>query len=160
MDKDEFSERILAMEGSLYGVARTYLKTPHDCADAVQEAVLKAWKARRQLRSPDLFKTWVTRILINECKTMLRKGTRTVLIAEVDDTLLAPDNEGDSLALEALGALDLKYRAAFVLHYIEGYSTKEIAEILRVPKGTVVSRLHRARQILKDHYDEAEACFR
>lgn len=66
MNKEEFSARIQTMEGTLYGVARTYLPIPADCADAVREAVLKANRSLGSLRREECLETWVVRILINE----------------------------------------------------------------------------------------------
>ncbi len=157
MDKQAFTEKTLAIEASLYAVARTYLRTPFDCADAVQEAVLKAWKQRHTLRNEQYFKTWVTRILINECKTMRRKGGRTIALADIPEAALPESDAGDPLALSMLQTLDIKYRGAFVLYHIEGYSTKEIATILRIPQGTVTSRLKRARRLLQEDLQKAEA---
>ena len=150
MNKDEFTARMEAMLGTLYGVARTYLRIPADCADAVQEAALKAWRGLPSLRNEDFFETWVVRILINECKAILRKGKRVVLMAETPDTR-APQ-EADPAVYEAIFALDIRYRAPFVLHHVEGYSVKEIAMMLHLPKGTVTSRLQRARKNLQRIY--------
>lgn len=154
MDKQAFSERILQMEPALYSVARTYLHTPHDCADAVQEAVLKAWASRHTLRREDAFRPWVIRILINQCNTQLRRGKRMVPVESVPDTPAPP--EADPWLHEAVMALDIKYRAPFVLHYVEGYTTAEIGHMLHIPKGTVLSRLHRARRVLQADWRHTE----
>jgi RNA polymerase sigma-70 factor (ECF subfamily) len=150
MGKDEFAARMEAMEGTLYGVARTYLKVPADCADAVQESVLSAWRGLSSLRNEAFFETWVVRILINECKSVLHKGKRVVLMAELPETE-APQG-ADAGVYEAVYALDVRYRVPFVLHHVEGYTVQEIAGMLRLPKGTVTSRLHRARKTLQRTY--------
>lgn len=146
MDKQEFSSRIMEMEGTLHSVARTFFASPHDCADAVQEAVLKAWQGRHTLRNDAYFGTWVVRILMNQCKSMYRQRARQVPVAQVPEASEAP--QPDLALRDAVMGLDLLYRLPFVLHYVEGYSTQEIAGILRVPKGTILSRLHRARKQL------------
>jgi RNA polymerase sigma factor, sigma-70 family len=150
MDKELFSTRVEAMEGTLYGMARTYLREPADCADAVQDAALKAWQSLHSLRDENRFETWVVRILINECKAILRKGKRVVLMADIPDAI-APEG-ADKALYEAIFALDIHYRAPFVLFYVEGYSVEEIARMLRLPKGTVTSRLKRAREKVKQIY--------
>lgn len=155
MNKDDFTAQIMQIEGALYGVARTYLQSPHDCADAVQEAVLSAWKSRHRLRQAEYFKTWMIRIVINQCKTMIRKRDRLVPMEAVPEP---PPDATDPLLYEGVMALDIKYRLPFVLHYVEGYATKEIAGMLHLPKGTVLSRLHRARQLLKETWSEKEMC--
>lgn len=150
MNKEKFSARIVAMEGTLYGIARTYLRIPADCADAVQESTLKAWRGLSSLRDEAFFETWVVRILINECKALLRKGKRVVLMAELPDAGVPQGAEPE--VYEAVSSLDIRYRAPFVLYHVEGYSVKEISTILRLPKGTVTSRLQRARKKLQQIY--------
>jgi RNA polymerase sigma-70 factor (ECF subfamily) len=147
MNKEEFTERVETMRGTLYGMARTYLQSPYDCADAVQEAVLKAWKSLSSLRHHEHFETWAVRILINECKSILRRAKRTVLMADLPDSPIPHGAEPE--VYEAVYSLDIRYRSPFILHHVEGYSVLEIAQMLRLPKGTVTSRLQRARRILQ-----------
>ena len=158
MDKQQFTEQIMALEQTLDCIARTYLHSPHDCADVVQETVLRAWKNRHTLRNEAYFKTWVVRILINQCKNLYRRRQRTVPVAEVPMAQAGADT-ADFALRDAVMALDLMYRVPFVLHYVEGYATKEIAQILGLPKGTVLSRLKRARDLLQKSCCE-EVCQR
>jgi len=148
MDKQTFTEQVQGMERSLYRVARGYLAADADCADAVQEALLHAWAKRSTLREPRYFRTWLTRILINECKTMLRKRAR---VQPADPAALPepPPPRDDSPLRDALDALDPRDRAPLVMHYLEGYSVRDIAQLTRLPQGTVKCRLHRARKRLK-----------
>ena len=147
MNKEEFSMRVETLQSTLYSVARTYLSIPADCGDAVQESILLAWKGLSRLRSEQYFETWLIRILINECKSILRKTKRTVLMAELPDS---PAPAGaDPVIYEAIFSLNIRYRTPFVLYHVEGYSVLEIADMLQLPKGTVTSRLQRARSILK-----------
>ena len=81
MDKQEFSRRVLAVEGRLYRISCGMLREPQDRLDAVQEAVLKAWQNLGRLRREEFFETWLTRILINECHNI--QGARR-RIASVD----------------------------------------------------------------------------
>ena len=148
MNKDEFATHMEAMQGTLYGVARTYLPNPADCADAVQEATLNAWRNLASLRNESYFETWMVRILINECKSIFRKAKRTVLMADIPDSPVP--SGADPAVYEAIYSLDIRYRAPFVLHHVEGYDVLEIASMPRLPKGTVTSRLQRARRILQN----------
>jgi len=148
MDKQTFAEQVTNMERSLYRVARSYLTADADCADAVQEALLRAWAARDTLREPRYFRTWLTRILINECKTALRKRARVQLIDPAALPEPPPQITPVPLA-DALNALAPRDRAPLVLHYLEGYSVQETARLLNVPQGTVKCRLHRARKRLE-----------
>lgn len=148
MDKEEFTRAVLEYESTLYRVAKSMLGSEADCADAAQNALLRAWEKQHTLRDMAYFKTWLTRILINECRAMLRQRARFVpLEEEAAEGEIAP--ERDSGLYEAVMGLDVKYRVPFVLYYIEGFRTREIASMLKLPEGTVKTRLRRAREILR-----------
>ena len=156
MDKEEFTRAVLEYESTLYRVAKSMLGSEADCADAAQNALLRAWEEQHTLRDTAYFKTWLTRILINECRAMLRQRARFVpLEEEAAEGEIAP--ERDSGLYEAVMGLDVKYRVPFVLYYIEGFRTREIASMLKLPESTVKTRLRRAREI---HRTELEgACY-
>ncbi len=154
MDKEEFTRAVLEYESTLYRVAKSMLGSEADCADAAQNALLRAWEKQHTLRDTAYFKTWLTRILINECRAMLRQRARFVpLEEEAAEGEIAP--ERDSGLYEALMGLDVKYRVPFVLYYIEGFRTREIASMLKLPEGTVKTRLRRAREILRTELEGA-----
>ncbi|MDQ0494528.1 DUF5643 domain-containing protein [Paenibacillus brasilensis] len=81
-DRKAFVALMKHMESDMYGMARSILRSNEDCADAMQEAMLKAYKSLGELREPRYFKTWLLRILINECHLILRKQKRVVPVAE------------------------------------------------------------------------------
>ena len=154
MDKEEFTRAVLEYESTLYRVAKSMLGSEADCADAAQDALLRAWEKQHTLRDTAYFKTWLTRILINECRAMLRQRARFVpLEEEAAEGEIAP--ERDSGLYEAVMGLDVKYRVPFVLYYIEGFRTREIASMLKLPEGTVKTRLRRAREILRTELEGA-----
>lgn len=154
MDKEEFTRAVLEYESTLYRVAKSMLGSEADCADAAQNALLRAWEKQHTLRDTAYFKTWLTRILINECRAMLRQRARFVpLEEEAVEGEIAP--ERDSGLYEAVMGLDVKYRVPFVLYYIEGFRTREIASMLKLPEGTVKTRLRRAREILRTELEGA-----
>ena len=154
MDKEEFTRAVLEYERTLYRVAKSMLGSEADCADAAQNALLRAWEKQHTLRDTAYFKTWLTRILINECRAMLRQRARFVpLEEEAAEGEIAP--ERDSGLYEAVMGLDVKYRVPFVLYYIEGFRTREIASMLKLPEGTVKTRLRRAREILRTELEGA-----
>ncbi len=157
MTKDCFEREVLSLADTMYGVARTYLRSPEDCKDAVQESILKAWSHLPALRREEFFRTWIIRILINECKGILKRQKRTVSSAEFPETSSMPET-GNGL-YETMVALDEKYRVPLVLYHCEGYSIQAISKILRLPKGTVTSRLARGRELLKRNYLKREVCF-
>ncbi len=76
MDKAAFTEAVLAAEPMLYRIARTMLWDESVCADAAQQAILRAWECLPSLQKPQYFRTWLTRILINECTAILRQQQR------------------------------------------------------------------------------------
>lgn len=154
MDKEEFTRAVLEYESTLYRVAKSMLGSEADCADAAQNALLRAWEKQHTLRDTAYFKTWLTRILINECRAMLRQRARFVpLEEEAAEGEIAP--ERDRGLYEAVMGLDVKYRVPFVLYYIEGFRTREIASMLKLPEGTVKTRLRRAREILRTELEGA-----
>ena len=146
MDKNEFEAKILACSGRYYRIAKAILISDADCEDAMQEAMMKAWSRLAQLRTPDLFETWLCRILINECKAILRQRKRrpTDILQEA---IPAPEPP-DRVLWDALIKLDSRFRIPFTLHHADGYSLAETARILNLPVTTVKWRIHRARELL------------
>lgn len=157
MDKDAFTEAVLAAEGTLYRIAKSILREDADCADAVQEAILKAYISLNRLRETRYFKTWLCRILIRECYKIFRKREKTVSLAEAGELTAAVQEIGESPLYDIIMALDQRLRPVVVMHYIEGFSTQEIAAALGIPQGTVKSRLSRARKQLKEDVMKEEA---
>lgn len=151
MDKEGFVREIEGMQRSMYRVARSILSNEADYADAVQEALLRAWESREKLREERYFRTWLTRILINECKAVIRRGRRCVPVAETPE-MPAPPKGAVREVYETLFSLKEKYRLPMTLFYCDGYSIKEIKDILRLPEGTVKSRLSRGREQFRKEY--------
>ena len=147
MDRSTFVRRVEAAQGTLYRVSCGMLRDEHDRRDAVQEAVFKAWRGVDRLRDEALFETWLTRILINECNNILRAKRRTVPVAEPPEASVPTG--ADRQLHDAVMALERDLRIVVVLHYMEGYRTREIAGILKLPEGTIKTRLNRARRELK-----------
>ena len=152
MNKQTFTARAMVCERRLYRIARTLLRCDADCEDAVQEALLKAWSKRNTLREEQYFETWLVRILINECKTILRR--QPVNTEPLNESLAAL--AADPQVMNALMILPEKHRIPVELHYIEGYSIREIAGILRLPEGTVKWRLSRGRILLQQELGEED----
>ena len=148
MDKQTFSEAVQRMERSLYRVARSYTGNVSDAADAVQEALLRAWNRRDTLRDERYFDTWLMRVVINESKTLLRRRRRVLPMAQPPELRAAE--------YEALFSLPPKYRVPLILTCLDGYTMRETARMLGVPEGTVKARLHRARLQLRERLGEEE----
>lgn len=157
MNKSDFVEQVMAAEATLYHISKSILKNDCDCADAVQEAIITAFSKLHSLRDDRYFKTWLCRILINECYRICRANKK---VAPLEDYL---DAEAPAIQYEERGLFDAimklktELRLVIVLHYIEGFGIAEIADALKIPDGTVKSRLSRARAELKSILGEKEA---
>ena len=145
---------------SLYRMAGGMLRSVADAEDAVQQTLLKAWEKHSEIRE-ETFRAYVHRILVNQCRDMIRRRGRTVPVAEVPD---GPWEERgfdspDPALRSALLALREELRLPLLLTYMEGYSAREIARILRIPETTVRNRVFRAKKKLQKvilAYREAE----
>uniref|UniRef100_UPI00406C44D4 sigma-70 family RNA polymerase sigma factor n=1 Tax=Paenibacillus sp. FSL L8-0436 TaxID=2954686 RepID=UPI00406C44D4 len=104
------------------------------------------------LKQPKFFKTWVIRILINECNQLLRMRERTVVMAEIPEetnvSYLPFEASGNVDLQSSINRLDEPLRLAIVLFYYEDLSIKQIADVLSITEGAVRARLHRARRLL------------
>ena len=131
-------------EDRLYRAALAILGDPQEAEDAVQDAFVRYLeKAPADLENSS---AWLMRVLVNGCKSRLRLAWRRV--GPLPDTLPAPGPE-EREELEELFSLPPEDRAVIHLHYYEGYSTGEIAQMLGQRPGTVRSRLSRAREKLR-----------
>jgi RNA polymerase sigma-70 factor (ECF subfamily) len=153
----------------VYRLCYLVMHTEQDAEDMTQETLLRACKAlpRYQVREGVSFEAWLYRIAVNCCRSRLRRKWYQVLpwpesapeiVAEPE---LQPDrrleqNEWRSEILKAVGSLSQKHRIVVILRYYLGLSNEEIAQTLSVPSGTVRSRLHTARQQLKEILEEGE----
>ena len=148
MTKDEFVVQIMDMKKTLYHIACGILRSEADREDAVQECICKAWEKQDSLKSDAAFKAWVTRILINECYDICRRNGKVIVLDEVPDRA-APETEDNRELRELIMEMDEIYRMPILLFYVEGFSIKEISKILRIPEGTVKSRLFAGRAKLR-----------
>lgn len=148
MTKATFSERVLECEQTLYRVSMSMLKSETDCEDAVQSALLAAYEKLDTLKNEEFFKTWLVRILINICNQQLRTKNRVISLQDYTDTPSVSDDCNIDVKI-ALEQLPVKIREVVVLYYMEDFSVKEISQILKIPNGTVKSRLSKGRKLLK-----------
>ena len=150
MNKKQFTAQVLEAEQSLYHIARSILKNDEDSADAMQNAILHAYEKLHTLRNERYFKTWLTRILINECNHIIRSGKESIPYEDYFETQETEPQEDYSEVFEAVTQLDSAYRIPLVLFYVEGFSIREICRILNLSQGTVKTRLYRSRKLLKE----------
>ncbi len=150
MKKETLGELIIASEDMLYHVAKTILYSDADCSDAIQETIVKAFSKLHTLRSDAYAKTWLTRILINECYAILRREKKIVPLEDYTQNEDAAEQNDYSELYEAIGRLPMEVRLSVTLYYMEGYSVKEVAALLKTTESAVKNRLARARARLKD----------
>lgn len=176
-DLQAFEALVKAYETKLYNVALRMVSDSEDAMDIVQEVFLKAYQALPNFRGDSKFSTWIYRICMNASLDHLRRRKKSQVYS-LDAPIEFPDSEaqrqvedtaesteeivearflGEKL-LEILSDLEPHYRAVLILCDVQGYSYQEIAEILDMSLGTVKSRIHRARSILRKLMD-AEQIF-
>jgi RNA polymerase sigma-70 factor (ECF subfamily) len=156
VNKNDFAEKVTTAEATLYHISKSILKNDCDCADAVQETIITAYSKLHSLRDERFFKTWLCRILINECYQICRANKRVVPLEDYMETENPSEQQNDLGLFDAIMELKTDLRLVIVLHYIEGFQITEMAEMLKIPEGTVKSRLSRARTELKSVLGEKE----
>jgi RNA polymerase sigma-70 factor (ECF subfamily) len=147
-DREAFDALATAAYHRLYAIARRILRDGYAAEDAVQDALVKAWRDIRGLRDPLAFDAWLQRLLVNACRDQVRRQRRRpVEVPALSDERAEPDDDLARLVdrdeLErAFLDLSIEHRAVLVLTHYVGLPAVEVARILRVPPGTVASRLH------------------
>lgn len=149
MNREKFTAEVLDAEKSLYHIARSILGNDADCADAMQSAILHAFEKLDTLRKETYFKTWLTRILINECYQIIRQKKGQVSYEEYFRTCEEAYEKEDSGIFRMISELHENYRIPFVLFYVEGFSVREISKMLRLSQSAVKTRLCRGRNLMK-----------
>ena len=147
-DADAFVKLVEQNKIAMFKVAKSYLKNDEDVADVMSETVLQAFEHIGDLHHPEFFKTWLIRILINQCKAVLQKQKRYVLTEEMDERELEENSFSDVYFRDILSELSQKDQWIFTLYYEEGYTTKQIAKIIDMKENTIISRLNRGRKKL------------
>lgn len=159
-----FDELVLRYRKRVYGIAFGMTRNHSDADDVAQESFLRAYQALDSFKIEYEFRTWLFRITVNLCLNCLKKKERRVeasLEEQVGVEIAVPapsDNPGQELEKkelyekmeEAVRQLSPKLRSVFVLRTIQDLSYEEIARTLKISKGTVMSRLNRAREKLRN----------
>lgn len=141
---------------SMYKIARSYLKQDEDTADAIQDTILTCYEQLGSLKQNKYFKTWMTRILINKCNDILKKKKVIYLCEEINEVASADTNFDKLEWDEIMQEIDEKYRTILLLYYLQGFNTREIAEMLNMNEKSVQTRLSRGRKLLSKEYQEKE----
>ena len=155
-DRDAFGWLVNQTADRMFAVAARILRDPHLAEDALQSALVTAWRQLPTLRDPDRFEAWVRKLVVHACYAEARRRrtwTANVRVLPIDGPA-APDellSVFDRDALDrAFRRLSLEQRAVFVLHHHVGLPLVEIAETLGIPAGTARSRLHYATWSLRE----------
>ena len=148
MNEASFLNQVVPLQTQMYRLAFSIMKNHFDAEDAVQDAMLKAWRKMDTLRNENVFTPWLKTILRNQCIEALRKNSRCIP-CEMNDVPQEQANLPYDMA-ELLNDLNAALRQTLWLHDGQGYKMREIAEMMRVPVTTVRSRLHRGRNQIRN----------
>jgi len=154
-DREAFGALVRLISDRMYGLAARILRDSDLAEDALQGALINAWRQLPDLRDPDRFEAWVRKVLVHACYAEARRRrswAANVRVLPVDgpagtDDIVSIDDR-DQLD-RAFRRLSVEQRAVFVLHHHEGRSLVEIADTLGIPAGTARSRLHYATRVLR-----------
>jgi RNA polymerase sigma-70 factor (ECF subfamily) len=157
-DREAFAALAELTIGELYNLAQLMLTDGDLAQDAVQEALIAAWRDIRALRDPDRFRPWLRRILVNSVYRAARnerRANRLQIAAAADWATPDParDLENRDEIDRVFRRLSAEHRAVLVAHHYLGLSDGGVAEMLGVPPGTVKSRLHRATVAMRAELD-------
>lgn len=154
MTKEQLGTLIIRSEDKMYHIAKTLLRSDEDCMDAIQEAIVKAFSKIDTLRVDAYAATWLIRILINECYSIMKREKKLVSLEDCGQEERAAEAEDYSELYQAISRLPEKVRLSVILYYLEGYSVKEIAELMDTTEGAVKNRLQRARRKLRTELEQ------
>lgn len=160
-DKEAFTSLIQTIQYDLYRIAQTRLNDDYDINDAIQNAMINAYKHIKKLKDNAMFKSWMIKILINECNRIYKskkKNNNLINKIENNSTHIVEENPfnkvNSKLDFELiLKNLNYKEKLIITLYYNSGYSSSEISDILGMKRNTVKSILTRTKEKIKKIYD-------
>jgi RNA polymerase sigma-70 factor, ECF subfamily len=151
--QQEFERIVMPEAPRLLRFARRLSGDSPGAEDLVQETLLKAWRNFRQFREGSSARAWLYRILINAFYGQGRKSRASPAMVPLESQIPVGANSTAVERMEvkqALDSLPVEHRTVLLLGVVEGFTCREMSEILSVPIGTVMSRLSRARQLLRE----------
>lgn len=148
IEKD-IREAVIKYSDMLYKICLVILCNEQDVQDAIQDTFCRYLEKKPDFRDEEHEKAWLIKVATNICRDMIRFRVRhpKVSIDEVENFLVAPEQRE---TLKELLELPIKHKTVIYLHYVEGYSIKEIADILGITESAVKSRLLRGRKQMRD----------
>lgn len=154
MSKEEFVIFAEKYMDTIYRVAYSWTKNPDDANDVTQDVLIQLYKTTKEFESDSHLKNWLIRVTVNQCKMLFRSPWNKMEDIREYANTLGFEEESHLDLFQAVMNLDKKYRVPILLFYYEGYSTAEIASILRISEKAVSTRLFRAKAKLKDYLKE------
>jgi len=150
-DTDEIGNIILENMQSMYRVGFGILRNEDEIQEAISNTIVIVFEKIKTLKHEEFFKTWLIRILINECYKLYNHNKKIVNIEDYSNqrNLSYNDEYVDIEIRNLIKSLDEDLKEIVILYYLEDFSVKEISKIIKIPEGTVKSRLSRAREKLK-----------
>lgn len=146
--KEELADLIFENKESMYRLAYTIVENDADAQDAVGDAIVKAFGNIQRLRKKTSAKSWLMQILVNSAHDIVRKRSKWKIVEkQLDDTAVTEAFESDEM-LPIVMELKEEFREIIILYYYEEFSVGEISRMLKIPTGTVKSRLARGRDKL------------
>ena len=147
---NEIGTIILENMQTLYRVAFSILRTEDEINDAISNTTVIVFEKIHTLKNEEYFKTWLTRIIINECYKIYNQNKKIIYLENYDqEKLTYNDTYVDDDIKNVIKNLDKDLKQIVILYYFEDFSVKEISKIIKIPEGTVKSRLSRARKELE-----------
>lgn len=159
-DKKKFEELVTNRINVLYRIAYSYFRDSEAASDAVQDAILIALKSFQNLKAEEKFNSWITTILVNRCREVLRRRNR-INFEEYEDKVIDIEAVNQRIKsdyskiddklyiIKYLNEIDVKYSEVISLKYLGDYTIEETAKILDIPQGTVKSRLNKGIKMLR-----------
>ncbi len=152
-DEQAFYQLIEREQHKLYRMAYVYVQNENDAVEVFQQTIIRAYEGLPLLKEPHYFATWLTRIMINCCKTYIAKKKTMELVEPhtlEDLNSTSPTYIEEELDLwQALCQLEEKYKTVLLLRFYQDYSVKDIAAILQCPEGTVKTHIRRGLQAIR-----------
>ena len=154
-DEEAFTHLINSKKEQLYRTAFAYVKNKEDALDIIQETVYKAYISIDKLKEPKYFNTWVTKILINNAITFMKKNSKIIYLEEneLNNISCLEYNSDEKLdLLYAVDELEEKIKKVIILKYLNDLTICEVAKVLEIPEGTVKTYLNKGLSKLKIYF--------
>ena len=160
-DDRAFIKLFQRYEKDIYRMAYIYVKNESDALDIVQEVAYHAFKKIETLKDADYLKTWLIKIAITSSLNLIKKNKKVIQLKPDYDEFIGLEDKDPLLSItlqELIEQLNVDEKSIVILRFYEGYSFKEIAQILNIPLGTAKTTLYRALGKLRKHFEEVDIC--